>query len=87
MLSGAICRDQSCLVFKRLEKMKKGLEVYLPLTAKRVCRCQVVHVNDTDFYANGSKCIEIMQEILEMHIRLYEVTRAKIQDKKVKFYC
>ena len=23
MLSGAICRDQSCLVFKRLEKMKK----------------------------------------------------------------
>ena len=70
MLSGAICRDQSCLVFKRLEKMKKGLEVYLPLTVKRVHRYYVAHVDNTDFYANGSKCIEIMQEILEIYIRL-----------------
>ena len=67
--------------------MKKRLEVYLPLSVKRVRSCQVAYVNDTDFYANGSKCIEIMQEILEMHIRLYEATGAKIQDEKVRFYC
>ena len=60
MLSGAICRDQSCLVFKRLEQMKKGLDAYLPLSVKRVRRCQVTCVDDTDFYTNGSKYIEIM---------------------------
>ena len=36
MVSGAICRDQSCLVFRKLESLKKGLEIVLPLFLKRV---------------------------------------------------
>ena len=36
MVSGAICRDQSCLVFRKLESLKKGLEIMLLLSLKRV---------------------------------------------------
>ena len=53
MASGAICRDQSCLVFKELEKMKRGLLLILLLAAQRVRRTQVAQVNDADFYSNG----------------------------------
>ena len=51
MASGATCRDQSCLVFKLLEKLKLGIEIDLLLTVKRA-----------DFFANRKECVEIMQK-------------------------
>ena len=38
MVSSTICRDQSCLVFKKLKSLKKGIEIVLPLSLKRVRR-------------------------------------------------
>ena len=49
MLSGAVCRDQSCLVFKKLERLKKGVELILPLTLKRTQRTVIACVDDADF--------------------------------------
>ena len=87
MVSGSICRDQSCIVFKELEKMKKGLSLMLLLAAKKVRRTQIACVDDTDFYANGLDCAQLMQEIIDKHVKLCEATGAKIQEEKVKFYC
>ena len=87
MLSGAVCRDQSCFVFKKVERMKKGVELILPLTLKRIRRTIIAYVDDTDFYTNGKDFIEKIKEIIDLYVRLYEATGAKIQKEKVKFYC
>ena len=87
MLSGAVCRDQSCLVFKQLERLKKGVELVLPLSLKRVRRTVIAYVDDADFFSNGKHCIQKIQEIIELYVRLYEATGAKIQEEKVNFYC
>ena len=50
MLSGAVCRDQSCLVFKALERLKKGVEIILPITLKRIRRTVIAYVDDADFF-------------------------------------
>ena len=50
MVSGAICRDHSCLVFSKLERLKKGIELILPLSLKKVRRTQIAHADDTDFF-------------------------------------
>ena len=87
MLSGAVCYDQSCLVFKKLEQLKKGIEIILSITLKRIRRTVIAYVDDADFYSNGKNCIKKIIEIIELYVMLYEATGAKIQEEKVKFYC
>jgi len=87
MLSGAVCRDQSYIVFKHLERLKKGVELILPITLKQVRRTVIAYVNDANFYSNGKDCITKIQEIIALYIKLYEVTGARIQEEKVIFYC
>jgi len=87
MLSGAVCRDQSCLVFKKLERMKKGVKLILPITLKRIRRTVIAYVDDADFFANGKDCVAKIKEIINLYVRLYKATGAKIQEEKVKFYC
>jgi len=87
MLSGAVCRDQSCLVFKKLERMKKGAELILPITLKRIRRMVIAYVDDVDFFANRKDCAVKIKEIIDLYVQLYEATGAKIQEEKVKFYC
>ena len=55
-----------------MRTIKKGLEVYLLVTQKRVRRSQIACVNDMDFYSNGDDCIERTQEIIQMHAKLYK---------------
>ena len=87
MLSGAVCRDQSCLVFKCLERLKKGVELILAITLKRVRRTIIAYVDDADFYSNRKDCITKIQEIIALYVKLYEATGARIQEEKVMFYC
>ena len=78
MLSGAVCRDQSCLVFKKLERLKKGVELVLPLSLKRIRRTVIAYVDDADFFSNGKFCIKKIQELIDLYVRLYKATGAKI---------
>ena len=87
MLSGAICRDQSYLVFKQLERLKKGVELVLLLSLKRIRRIVITYIDDTDFFLNGKTCIDKIQAIIDLYVQLYEATGVKIQEEKVKFYC
>ena len=87
MLSGAIYRDQSCLVFKQIKRLKKGIELILPITLKRIRQSVIAYLDYTDFFSNSQVCIAKIQEIIDMYVKLYEATSAKIQEEKVKFYC
>ena len=87
MVSGAICRDQLCIVFKRLESLKKGIKLILPVTVKCIRRTQIEYADDIDFYSNGNQCESSIQEIINKYVNLCEATRAKIQEEKVKYYC
>ena len=87
MLPGAFCGDQSCLVFKKLEQMKKGVELILPMMSKRIRRTMIACADDTNFFANREKFIEKIKEIIDLCVRLHEATEAKTQEEKVKFYC
>ena len=87
LVSGAICRDQSCLMFLKLESREKGAQIILPLTLKQVRRTEIECVDDADFYSNSIICNKKMQEIMNTCVNLREATGAKIQEEKVKFYC
>ena len=68
MLSGAICRDQSCLVFKQLERLKKGVELVLPLSLKRIRRTVIAYVDDADFFLNGKTYVDKIQAIIDLYV-------------------
>ena len=59
----------------------------LPLSLKRIRRTVAVHVDDVDFFSNGKWCVEKIQAIIDLHMRLCEAIGAKMQEEKVKFYC
>ena len=86
-VSGAICRDTSCLIFKKLEEANLGVAMEMPLSFKRFVRCAIAFVDDTDFYTNGSEFMCKMQEIMNLYTKLYEATGGKIQQAKIFFYC
>ena len=78
MVSGAICRDQSCLVFRELEGLKKGVELILLLSSKKVWRTQIAYIDDADFFSNRKDCIKQIQIIIDMYVKLYEATGVKV---------
>jgi len=53
ILLGAICRDQSCLIFKIMENRKLGAKIFLLLSNRKVYRMEIAFVDDTDMYLNG----------------------------------
>ena len=52
-VSGAICRDTSCIIFKKMEEEKLGVITKMPLTLEEFIRCAIAFVDDTDFYTNN----------------------------------
>ena len=85
--SGAICRDTSCIIFKKIEKEGLGVIMRLPLSFEEFTRCVIAFVNDIDFYTNNKDFQEKMQLLMDMYTRLYEATGGKIQESKILYYC
>ena len=50
-------------------------------------RTQVAYVDDTDFFSNGENYEAMIQAIIDMYVKMYEATGARIQEEKVQFYC
>ena len=86
-VSGSICRDTSCIIFKHLEDKKLGIDIQHPISQKDFVRLAIAFVDDTDFCTNGSMFMEKMQRIIDEHTRLYEATGGKMQQSKILFYC
>ena len=86
-VSGAICRDTSCLIFKKLEDESLGVKIYSPIMSTLYVRNAIAFVDDTDFYTNGENLTTKMQRLMDLYTRLYEATRGKIQQEKINFYC
>jgi len=86
-VSGAICRDTSCLIFKYLENKRLGAVFNTPLSQKLLQRLAIAFVDDTDFYTNGHDFERKMQMIMDLYTKLYEATGGKIQQTKILFYC
>jgi hypothetical protein len=86
-VSGAICRDTSCFIFKYLEEKKLGAKLRAPISKEEFQRIAIAFVDDTDFYTNGVDFELKMQLIMEIYTRLYEATGGKIQQEKIMFYC
>ena len=85
-VSGAICRDTSCLIFRYLENKKLGVVVTFPISRGSFIRIAIAFVDDTDFYTNDFRCIQIMQEAMNIYTRLYEATGGKVQQIKILYY-
>ena len=86
-ISGAICRDISCLIFKLLELKKFGAIMKEPGTERRYQRVVIAFVDDADFCLNGELCEHCMSKIMESCTKLCKATRGKIQLNKIVFYC
>ena len=86
-VSGAICRDTSCLIFGHLEQQQLGAKIMIPSKNKEIQRVAIAFVDDTDFYSNGQKYNEDMQAIMKQYTELYEATGGKIQESKILYYC
>lgn len=54
-MSGAMCRDMSCLIFKYLENMRRGVVIRKPITNEYIFRMIIAFVDDVDFYTSGEK--------------------------------
>ena len=78
MLLGAICWDQSCLIFKIIENRKLGAEIFLLLSNRKVYRMEIAFVDDTDMYLNGKLSAKNIQMIMDIYTRLYEAIGGKI---------
>ena len=81
-------KETCCLeLFKQLERLKKGIELVLLLLLKRIRRTVIACVDRTDFFSNGKWCVEKIQAIIDLHVRLHKAIGAKTQEEKVNFYC
>ena len=52
LLSGAICRDMLCIIFKYLEGLNLGAIIEVIKSQKSLQRVAIAFVDDTDFYTN-----------------------------------
>ena len=86
-VSGAICRDTSCIIFKYLEDLNLGVKVVTPLLKQLFIRLAIAFVDDTDFYTNDTDFNQKMQLLMNLYTRLYEATGGKIQESKILYYC
>ena len=86
-LSGAICRDTSCIIFKYLEDQNLGAIIEIVRTNRIIQRVAIAFVDDTDFYTNGNEVRTKMQRIMNIYTSLYEATGGKVQQVKIVLYC
>ena len=77
---GAICRDTSCLIFKRFEDLKLGVNAITPLIGNIIIQLAIVLVDDIDFCASEADFNRKMQLIIGMCARLCEVIEGKMQE-------
>ena len=85
-MSGAVCRDTSCLIFKYLENMRRGVVLKTPMSNKYVFRMIIAFVDDTDFYTSGEKSEDEMQRIIKQHVDLCEATGGRMQEDKSQMF-
>ena len=86
VLSGAICRNVSCLIFKQLENMNVGIDLTSPVTRNRIMRLIIAFVDDADFFAYGPNAIQNMLRVISKYNKLYAATGGTGQLKKNNFY-
>ena len=86
-ISGAICRDISCLIFKLLELKKFGAIMKEPGTERRYQRVVIAFVDDADFYSSKELYECCMSKMIESHANLCKATGGNIQLNKIVFYC
>ena len=78
MLSGVMCRDQACLIFKIIENRKLGVEIYMPFSNRKIHRMEIVFADDTDMDSNEEMSAECMQMIMGICTRLHEAVGSKM---------
>ena len=54
-VSGSICRDTTCIIFKHLEDRKLEFNAVSPMNKKMMQRIVISFVDDTDFYTSGEE--------------------------------
>ena len=53
LVSGAICRDTSYIIFRQIENEKLGVVARIPLSCEEFIRCAIAFVDDTNYYTNN----------------------------------
>ena len=86
VLSGAICRNISCLVFKLLENMNLGVDFASPVTRCRLIRSIIAFVDDADFFSNGKDVVAKLQQMITYYNKLYAATGGAGQLEKNQYY-
>ena len=77
-VSGTICRDTSCLIFKHIENKSLGVIVKFPISKGTFVRIAIAFIDDTDFYINDKEFNELMQKAIDIYTKLYKATGGKI---------
>ena len=86
ILSGAICRNISGLIFKILDNLKLGIECASPVTRRRLLRAIIAFVDDADFFSNGKNVVRKLQRLIKLYNKLYSSTGGAGQLEKNLYY-
>ena len=86
VMSGSANRDMFCFMFKSLEEKGHGFRNINSIKLEQMIKIVSAFVDDTDIWANGKECGEMMNAILQEHETLYETVGGKIQSSKSGFF-
>ena len=86
VLSGAICKNISCLIFKVLEDQYPGIKIASPVTCNKIYRTVIAFVDDADFFIGGPDCVARALKILEKYNSLNAATAGQGQFDKNLFH-
>lgn len=87
VLSGAICKNVSCIIFKVLENDVLGVNLTSPVTERRVLRTLIAFVDDGDFFSCGQTVVEKLSKLVAKYNKLHRATAETGQlDKTTSIY-
>ena len=85
-LSGIHCRDVSCLIVKDIENKNLGMIIKDRINFHKEIRTSLAFVDDTDFYANGKRSENIMNQISDKYTEAHETIGGKIEEGKTRIF-
>ena len=86
MLSWPANRGMSCFALKALEEKVHGFKNIDSTTLQKMIKTVSEFVDNTDLWANGQGCREMVNEMLKEHTTLHEIIGGKKHSSKSSFF-
>ena len=86
ILSGSICKNITCLIFKFLENNLLGFKYMSPVIRVKFMRTVIAFVDDADFYIGGENTLKRERLLIFKYNKMHAASAGKGQLAKNNFY-